>query len=38
MGTYDVILSAETIYSLDSQQRLLACIKLVEPDLDSVGW
>ncbi|CAL8471510.1 g11052 [Coccomyxa elongata] len=27
LGTYDIILSAETIYSLDSQQQLLSCIK-----------
>ncbi|BDA46890.1 Histidine protein methyltransferase 1 homolog [Coccomyxa sp. Obi] len=27
LGTYDMILSAETIYSLDSQQQLLSCIK-----------
>ncbi len=29
LGGYDCILSAETIYSLDSQQSLLQCIKQV---------
>jgi hypothetical protein len=28
-GAYDIVLSAETIYSLDSQRQLLACIKQV---------
>lgn len=29
LGTYDVILSAETVYNLDSQRHLLKCIKQV---------
>ena len=29
LGTYDVVLTTETIYSLDSIPRLLACIKQV---------
>ena len=29
LGGYDVILAAETIYSPDSQQQLLQCIKKV---------
>ena len=29
LGGYDIILSAETIYSMDSQRQLLACIKQV---------
>lgn len=28
-GTYDMIISAETIYSLESQQQLFDCIKQV---------
>ena len=28
-GTYDMIISAETIYSLESQQQLINCIKQV---------
>ena len=28
-GSYDIILSAETIYNLESQQQLLDCIKQV---------
>lgn len=31
LAGYDCILSAETIYSLDSQQSLLHCIKQVNP-------
>jgi hypothetical protein len=30
-GYYDVILTAETIYSPESQARLLSCIKQVRP-------
>jgi hypothetical protein len=30
-GYYDIILTAETIYNEDSQQRLLDCIKQVGP-------
>lgn len=30
LGTYDIVLSAETIYSTDSQQQLLDCIKQVQ--------
>lgn len=30
-GTYDIIISAETIYSLESQQQLFHCIKQVGP-------
>lgn len=29
LGSYDMILAAETIYSLDSQRQLLQCIKQV---------
>jgi len=29
LGSYDIILAAETIYSLDSQKQLLHCIKKV---------
>ncbi len=29
LGTYDIILSAETIYSIESQRHLLDCIKQV---------
>ena len=29
LGTYDIILAAETIYSPDSQRQLLQCIKKV---------
>ncbi len=29
LGTYDIVLSAETVYSLDSQQQLLNCIRQV---------
>lgn len=29
LGSYDIILAAETIYNLDSQKQLLHCIKKV---------
>lgn len=32
-GFYDIILTAETIYNEDSQQRLLDCIKQVGRDM-----
>ncbi|EIE22097.1 hypothetical protein COCSUDRAFT_83488, partial [Coccomyxa subellipsoidea C-169] len=34
LGTYDIVLSAETVYSLDSQQQLLNCIRqCLKPDV-----
>lgn len=33
LGAYDIILAAETIYSLDSQKQMLECIKKVRPTL-----
>lgn len=36
LGTYDVVLTTETIYSLDSIPRLLACIKQVCCDFCAV--
>ena len=35
LGGYDIILAAETIYSPDSQQQLLQCIKQVRSILPS---
>jgi hypothetical protein len=36
-GYYDLILSAETIYSTDSQQRLLTCMKQVGLRVHTTG-
>lgn len=38
LGTYDMILSAETIYRLDSQQQLLNCIKQCLKPTTGQAW